>query len=345
MTDATYAAHPEPVKGQAPHDATYERSGVSLDRGDEVVRRIAAFVPGIGDFGGRFPLDVRGLQKPILIAGADGVGTKIRVHIHADRHEAAGIDLVAMNVNDVICCGARPLFFLDYIASSRLDPETIARAVKGMADGCRQAGCVLLGGETAELPGFYAPDDYDLAGFSVGLVDEPKMLGAHRVKSGDVLLGLPSSGLHSNGFSLARLVLGDDPMGSIAGRSLKDILSEPTRIYVKPALAVMEHCDVHAIAHITGGGIPGNLPRAIPDQLTAEVDYAAWKWPEIFRLIRKQGNISDDDMRKTFNLGIGMIFVLPESSVAAATTTLREFDLEPICIGLVNKSGDHENEP
>lgn len=316
---------------------TYEQSGVSIARGDEVVNRIAAFVPGIGDFGGRFPLDVAGMMKPILVAGADGVGTKIRVHIHADSHEAAGQDLVAMNVNDVVCSGARPLFFLDYVAASRLDPDTITRAVKGMAAACQESGCVLLGGETAELPGFYAPGDYDLAGFAVGLADEAKLLGPARVREGDVLLGLPSSGLHSNGFSLARAVLGDDPEGTIDGKTVKALVSEPTRLYVKPLLAVRDACDLHAAAHITGGGIPGNLPRAIPDGLVADVDWSAWERPALFQLIQEKGNVPEPDMRDTFNCGIGMILVLPESAVAAATTALATYSIAPIRIGVVRK--------
>ncbi len=314
---------------------TYEDSGVSIARGDEIVQRIAAFVPGIGDFGGRFPLDVAGMARPILVAGADGVGTKIRVHIAADRHEAAGVDLVAMNVNDVICSGARPLFFLDYVAASRLDPDTITRAVKGMAAACKESGCVLLGGETAELPGFYAPGDYDLAGFAVGLADESRLLGPHRVLAGDALLGLPSSGLHSNGFSLARAILGDDPQGEVEGRSLKDAVSEPTRLYVKPVLDVLNACDLHACAHITGGGIPGNLPRAIPAGLRPAVDWASWERPALFRLLQERGKVPENDMRDTFNCGIGMILVLPESSISSATRALAAHNIVPIRIGSV----------
>ncbi|MEK8022437.1 MAG: phosphoribosylformylglycinamidine cyclo-ligase [Candidatus Hydrogenedentota bacterium] len=299
---------------------TYEDAGVSIDRGDDVVRRIASFIPGIGDFGGRFPLDTSGCEKPILVAGADGVGTKIRVSLPAGKPESLGIDLVAMNVNDILCSGAKPLFFLDYIASSHLDPELIERLVRGMNDGCRQAGCRLLGGETAELPGFYAPGECDLAGFAVGIVDEKNILGPERVRENDVLLGLESTGLHSNGFSLARKILCPDDRA--IDRDLAERLSVPTRIYVNSILALMNRVEIHAIAHITGGGIPGNVIRAVPEGLGVIIDERAWPEPGIFREIASRGNVPIEEMRGTFNMGIGMIVLLPESEVASAKEIL-----------------------
>jgi phosphoribosylformylglycinamidine cyclo-ligase len=321
---------------------TYEKAGVSIDRGDEVVRRIQGFVSGIGDFGGRFPLDVAGMSKPVLVAGADGVGTKIRVAIDGGFHDTVGIDLVAMNVNDVLCSGAKPLFFLDYVASSRLDPDVIERVIRGIVEGCRQAGCALLGGETAEMPGFYGEGDYDLAGFAVGIVDEPKIIGPEKVREDDVLLGIPSSGLHSNGYSLARAALEskyDEPFGDATGTdgSVRDAMAAPTKIYCKAALDVVAGCEIHAAAHITGGGIPGNIVRVAPEGLGIEIDGSAWSIPPLFRLIQTTGKIPDDEMRKTFNLGIGFILVMPAASVAAATAILAKHSEQAVIVGRVVK--------
>lgn len=316
---------------------TYEDAGVSIDRGDDVVRRIASFIPGIGDFGGRFPLDLAGIRKPVLVAGADGVGTKIRISLPADKPESLGVDLVAMNVNDILCSGAKPLFFLDYIAASRLDPELIERLVRGMNEGCRQAGCRLLGGETAELPGFYAPGECDLAGFAVGLTDAEKMLGPERVREGDVLVGLESSGLHSNGFSLARKVLGDDD-GALGRTALGATLSTSTRIYVASVLSLIERVEVHAIAHITGGGIPGNVIRAVPEGWGVEIDEDAWEAPEIFRTIREKGNVPEDEMRATFNMGIGMIAIVPQCDADRARTELDRAGEKTHVIGTVTRT-------
>jgi phosphoribosylformylglycinamidine cyclo-ligase len=316
---------------------TYEKAGVSIDRGDEVVRRIQGFVAGIGDFGGRFPLDVAGMSKPILVAGADGVGTKIRIAIDGGFHDTVGIDLVAMNVNDILCSGAKPLFFLDYVASSRLDPDTIERVIRGIVDGCRQAGCALLGGETAEMPGFYGDGDYDLAGFAVGIVDEPKIIGPEKVLESDVLLGIPSSGLHSNGYSLARAALEskyDEPFGD---STVRDAMAVPTKIYCKAVLDVLAGCEVHGAAHITGGGIPGNITRIAPEGLGIEIDGSAWSIPPLFRLLQATGKIPDEEMRKTFNLGIGFILALPSASVAAATEILAKHGETAVVVGKVVK--------
>jgi phosphoribosylformylglycinamidine cyclo-ligase len=291
---------------------------VDIERGDEVVRRLRRLVPGIGDFGGRFPLDLGGIARPVLVAGADGVGTKVRIAIESGIHDTIGIDLVAMNVNDVICSGARPLFFLDYIAAARIDPAIVETIVGGMLEGCRRAECVLLGGETAEMPGIYADGDYDLAGFAVGIADAAALWGPERLREGDVLLGLASDGLHSNGYSLARQVLVrsmDEPFG---GGTVRDALRVPTRLYVKALRRLAATGDVRAAAHITGGGIPGNAIRILPDGLGLVIDRAAWEVPPLFRLIEKKGGIADEEMCKTFNMGIGMIVAIgPERSDAA----------------------------
>jgi len=313
---------------------TYEKSGVSIERGDEVVSRIKKIVPEIGDFGGFFPLELSGCKKPLLVAGADGVGTKIRIALDADLVDTIGIDLVAMNVNDVLCSGAKPLFFLDYIAAGKIDPNKIERIIKGIVAGCKISNCRLLGGETAEMPGIYTEGDYDLAGFAVGIVDEEMRLGAHKVREGDILLGLGSSGLHSNGYSLARAAMADKMTDSI-----QNLLAAPTRIYVQSVLHAIAETEIHSIAHITGGGIEGNLCRAIPKGLCAEIDSYSWSVPEIFRLIQEFGEIEEAEMRKTFNLGIGMILVLPESSVERAASLLESHGEIVRIIGKV-KSGN-----
>jgi phosphoribosylformylglycinamidine cyclo-ligase len=305
---------------------TYRDAGVDIDAGNEFVRRIAPLAratrrPGvldsIGGFGGLFGLREAGFEDPILVSGTDGVGTKLRVAIEAGIHHTVGIDLVAMCVNDVLTLGAAPLFFLDYFATGKLDSAVAAEVVGGIAEGCKEAGCALLGGETAEMPGMYADGDYDLAGFCVGAVERGRILDRERARSGDVLVGLSSSGIHSNGYSLVRRALFEelglalhDDVPTCGGR-LDEVLLTPTRIYAKATLELLgEHFDaIHGAAHITGGGLGENIPRTLPSGLEAHLDYGAWQEPPIFDLIRSAG-VGEDEMRRTFNLGIGFVLVV-----------------------------------
>ena len=306
------------------HSAAYAAAGVDIEAGyagvklmKEDVRR--TFIPGvlsdIGGFGGLFQPDTTGMEEPVLVSGTDGVGTKQRIAQLMGRHDTVGIDCVAMCVNDIVCCGARPLFFLDYIAIGKNKPEKVAALVAGVAEGCVQAGCALIGGETAEHPGTMQPEDYDLAGFSVGLVDRKKILNPNSVRPGDLIFGIPSSGIHSNGFSLVRKVfdvehadLGRD-MPEL-GNSLGEALLKPTRIYVRPVLEALKTGGIHGISHITGGGFYENIPRCLPEGVTARIEKASIPILPIFRLIQKMGDISERDMFNTFNMGIGMSLVV-----------------------------------
>lgn len=313
---------------------TYRSAGVDIEAGDEAVRRIgplarATFRPevlgGIGGFAG-FVQVPAGYREPVLVSSTDGVGTKLKVAFMADRHDTVGIDLVAMGVNDLLVHGAEPLYFLDYVGIARLDPERVEALVRGVAEGCRQAGCALIGGETAELPGLYAPGEYDLAGFAVGIVEKSAIIDGAGVKPGDVVLGLASSGLHSNGYSLARrivfdvLKLGLDATLPGTGRPVGDVLLEPTRIYVKAVLPVRG--DVHAMAHVTGGGITGNLPRVLPGRCRALVHRGAWPVPPVFATLQQAGDVVEAEMFKTFNMGIGYLLVVPPSRVSGVTAAL-----------------------
>ncbi|HEU5195028.1 MAG TPA: phosphoribosylformylglycinamidine cyclo-ligase [Methylomirabilota bacterium] len=313
---------------------TYRAAGVDIEAGDEAVRRIAplaraTFRPevlgGIGAFAGFVKLPA-GYSEPVLVSSTDGVGTKLKVAFLADRHDTVGIDLVAMSVNDLLVHGAEPLYFLDYIGIPRLDPARVEAIVRGVAEGCRQARCALIGGETAELPDLYAPGEYDLAGFAVGIVERSKILDGVAVKPGDVLLGLASSGLHSNGYSLARRVvfdvmkLGLDAVFPGTGRTVGDVLLEPTRIYVPAVLPVREH--VHAMAHITGGGITGNLPRVLPEGCRAIVRRRAWDVLPVFQALQARGGVEDAEMFRTFNMGIGYIVVVPAEKADRVTAAL-----------------------
>ena len=313
---------------------TYRAAGVDIEAGDEAVRRIAplaraTFRPevlgGIGAFAGFVKLPA-GYGEPVLVSSTDGVGTKLKVAFLADRHDTVGIDLVAMSVNDLLVHGAEPLYFLDYIGIPRLDPARVEAIVRGVAEGCRQANCALIGGETAELPDLYAPGEYDLAGFAVGIVERSKILDGAAVKPGDVLLGLASSGLHSNGYSLARRIvfdvmkLGLDAVFPGTGQTVGDVLLEPTRIYVPAVLPVREH--VHAMAHITGGGITGNLPRVLPEGCRAIVRRQAWDVPPVFQALQARGGVEDAEMFRTFNMGIGYIVVVPAEKAVRVTAAL-----------------------
>jgi phosphoribosylformylglycinamidine cyclo-ligase len=313
---------------------TYRDAGVDIDAGDELVERIKPaakrtarreVMGGLGGFGALCELPA-GYRQPVLVSGTDGVGTKLRLAIDWRRHDTVGIDLVAMCVNDIVVQGAEPLFFLDYYATGKLVVDVAADVITGIARGCEQAGCALIGGETAELPGMYHGDDYDLAGFAVGVVEKSRIIDGSKVAAGDVVLGLASSGPHSNGYSLVRKVIsvtGADLAQPVGGRPLADALMEPTRIYVKPLLALLAEHEVHAMAHITGGGITENLPRVIPDGLGARVDARAWDLPPVFRWLQDGGQIADDEMYRTFNCGIGMCVIVAAGDADAVTARLR----------------------
>ena len=329
---------PDPQATRLGVGTTYRDAGVDVEAGRAFVKGIAGLVEstrragvvgGIGGFGGVFEPDLSGMERPQLVAGADGVGTKLRVAFAAGRHDTVGIDLVAMCANDVVVTGAEPLFFLDYFATGRLDAGVGEAVVAGVAAGCRQAGCALLGGETAEMPGSYPDGEYDLAGFCVGAVDAERRLDRGRAEAGDALVGVASSGLHSNGFSLVRRVLLDD--GGLAldadpgglGRPLAEELLEPTRIYVRDVLdLVATGADVRGVAHITGGGLLENVPRMLPDGLGAAIDAGAWPEPAVFDLVRRVGGVPEDDMRGTFNLGVGLVLAVPVDQAAAVVDQL-----------------------
>ena len=303
-------------------------------------------VSGIGGFGGLFAPDLSGMTEPILVSGTDGVGTKLKLAFLLDRHNTVGIDCVAMCVNDVICCGAKPLFFLDYIACGKNVPERIADIVSGVADGCVQSGAALIGGETAEMPGFYPANEYDLAGYCTGIVDRKKIIDNTTMQPGDVVIALPSSGVHSNGFSLVRKVFDVEncdltsPRAELGGKSLGDALIAPTKIYVKPILALLEKVAVRGISHITGGGFYENIPRSVPDGLTAVIDRKSVRVLPIFDLIAKTGNISERDMFNTFNMGVGMSVVVPEKEVDTALSILKDAGEDAYVIGRIERGAE-----
>ena len=318
------------------HSASYAAAGVNIEAGYEGVRLMKqhvqrTFIPGvvsdIGGFGGLFRPELTGMKDPVLVSGTDGVGTKQRIAQLMGIHNTVGIDCVAMCVNDIVCCGAKPLFFLDYIAIGRNEPEKVAALVSGVAEGCVQAGCALIGGETAEHPGTMQPEDYDLAGFSVGIVDQDKILRKASVCEGDVILGLPSSGIHSNGYSLVRKVFDVEHVSLEArveelGMTLGEALLTPTRIYVKPVLAALETGSVHGISHITGGGFYENIPRCLPDGYQARIEKAAIPVLPIFHILQERGGIPDRDMFNTFNMGIGMSLVVSADQTDAVKAVL-----------------------
>ena len=317
---------------------TYKDAGVDVERGYEAVKRMKQHVQrtfdenvlgGLGSFGGFYSIENEGLKKPVLVAGTDGVGTKLKLAFLMDKHDTVGIDCVAMCVNDIVCGGAAPMFFLDYIACGKNHPARIADIVSGITEGCRQAECALVGGETAEMPGFYPEEEYDLAGFSVGLVDEEKIIDGKKLAQGDVLIGLASSGVHSNGFSLVRKIFDVEhadlktPRDDLGGKSLGEALLAPTRIYVKAVKALLKGgVDVHAVSHITGGGFYENVPRMMTDGLTAQIHLDSFPRLPIFDLIQKTGNIPERDMYNTFNMGIGMVLALPAAQAALALEIL-----------------------
>lgn len=331
------------------HSQAYAAAGVDIEagyKGVQLMKRhvertsIPGVVSGIGGFGGLFAPDISGMEEPILVSGTDGVGTKIRVAQLMDRHDTIGVDCVAMCVNDIICCGAKPLFFLDYIAIGKNDPEKVASIVSGVAEGCVQAGCALIGGETAEHPGVMAAHDYDLAGFAVGIVDKEKMLDPSMVAAGDVIISLQSSGLHSNGFSLVRKALDVehaklDEWSEELGGELGGVLLQPTQIYVKPVLSAMEAAQIHGVSHITGGGFYENIPRCLPKGMTAKIDKSALRIDPIFRMIQRLGNIPERDMFNTFNMGTGMALIVDKNDADKVRTLLLAAGQAPRIIGEV----------
>jgi phosphoribosylformylglycinamidine cyclo-ligase len=321
---------------------TYAQAGVDIDAGDALVEAIKPFakrtmrpevLAGIGGFGALCELPKK-YKQPVLVSGTDGVGTKLKLAFKWNRHDTVGIDLVAMSVNDILTSGAEPLFFLDYFGCGKLDPKVAQRVIKGIATGCQEAGCALIGGETAEMPGMYPEGEYDLAGFCVGVVEKDRIIDARAVAPGDVLLGLASSGPHSNGYSLIRRIVGDEPLSS----NLADSLMEPTRIYVKPLLKLLAAMPVRGLAHITGGGLVGNVPRALPAGTRAVIKKAAWQRPEIFGWLQQSGKVPEEEMWRVFNCGIGMVVILPRDKVQMARMLLeREGELVHE-IGTIEKS-------
>ena len=330
------------------HSESYAAAGVDVTAGYEAVERIkpmveSTYIPGVmgtlGGFGGMFAPDLAGMKKPVLVSGTDGVGTKLKLAFLMDQHDTVGIDCVAMCVNDIICVGAKPLFFLDYIACGKNVPEKIAQIVSGVAEGCVQSGAALIGGETAEMPGFYPVDEYDLAGFSVGVVDKAKVFDKTKIQPGDVILGLPSSGVHSNGFSLVRKVLDVEhtdlkaPVEALGGKSLGETLLTPTRIYVKSILALMEKVTIKSVSHITGGGFYENIPRSLPQGMTAKIKEADVPVLPIFDLIQAKGNIPRREMFNTFNMGIGMTVVVAKEEADQAMAALQAAGETPVRLG------------
>ena len=336
---------------------SYRAAGVDITAGYKAVElmkkhiartRNEGCVDDVGGFGGCFGLNLAGMEEPVLVSGTDGCGTKVKLAILMDKHDTIGIDAVAMCVNDIICCGAKPLFFLDYIACGKNIPEKIAEIVSGVAEGCVQSGAALIGGETAEHPGMMPVEDYDLAGFAVGIVDKKKIIDKNRMKPGDVVIGLASTGSHSNGFSLCRKVFDIDSnpdslyeaREELGGKSIAETLLTPTKIYVKSILALLEKVDVRGISHITGGGFYENIPRSIPDGLGAKIDKSAVKVLPIFDLIAKTGNIPERDMFNTYNMGVGMSVVVPAAEAETALEILRANGEDAYVIGEIVESGD-----
>ncbi len=334
---------------------SYKEAGVDITAGYKAVelmkKHIARTITSgvcsdVGGFGGLFELDLTGINKPVLVSGTDGVGTKLKMAFLTDKHDTVGIDCVAMCVNDVICCGAKPLFFLDYIACGKNIPERIADIVKGVSEGCVQSGAALIGGETAEMPGFYPVDEYDLAGFAVGVVDKDKIIDNKQMKEGDVIIALPSTGVHSNGFSLVRKVFDVEnsdiktPLAELGGKSVAETLLTPTRIYVKPVLALLDEVKVKGISHITGGGFYENIPRSIPDGLGAKIKKSDVKVLPIFKLIQKIGNITERDMFNTFNMGVGMSIVVAKEDVEKSLEILKKAGEDAYVVGEIIKSSD-----
>ena len=338
------------------HSASYAAAGVNIEAGYEGVRLMKkhvarTMIPGVvsdlGGFGGLFTPDIKEMAEPTLVMGTDGVGTKQRIAQLMDKHDTVGIDCVAMCVNDIVCCGAKPITFLDYIAIGKNDPEKVATLVSGVAEGCVQAGCALIGGETAEHPGTMKADDYDLAGFAVGIVDKSKVIDQSKMSVGDVVLALPSSGCHSNGYSLVRKVFDVENADlnkyyEELGTTLGEALLTPTVIYVKPVLAAIEAAEVHGVSHITGGGFYENIPRCIPDGLCAKISKKDIKVPAIFNLLQREGNIPERDMYNTYNMGVGMALIVSRETLEAAKAALAAQGCESYVIGEIISDSDRK---
>jgi len=333
---------------------TYAEAGVDIEEGALAVEKMKGYVKetftkgvlgGLGGFGGLFELDLEGYKKPVLVSGTDGVGTKLKIAILADKHDTVGIDLVAMCVNDILVQGAKPLFFLDYIATGRLESDKVADLVKGIAEGCKQSDAALIGGETAEMPGFYGDNEYDMAGFTVGIVDKDKMIDGSTIKEGHVLVGLPSTGVHSNGYSLVRRLFFDklgysvDTVIDELGGTVGDALITPTKIYVKPVLEVLKTVDVKGMVHVTGGGFIENIPRVLPEGLGVDINLGSWDMPALFPFMQREGNIEVREMYKTFNMGIGFIMVVEENEVDNLIKTVEGLGEKAFAIGKV-KAGE-----
>jgi phosphoribosylformylglycinamidine cyclo-ligase len=331
---------------------TYKKSGVDIDEGDKFVRMISpmarkTFRPevmaDIGSFNALFKLDTRKYKAPVLVSGTDGVGTKLKIASMMDRHDTVGIDLVAMCVNDILTSGAEPLFFLDYFATGRLKAGKAAEVVKGIVKGCTEAGCSLIGGETAEMPGFYARDEYDLSGFAVGVVDRNKIINGSGIKEGDAIIGIASNGLHSNGFSLVRKIFFDVKKTDVSaylpeiGAKLGNELLKPTRIYVKAFLSLRDAVKIKGMAHITGGGVPGNIPRILPEGMRAVIQSRSWPVPRIFSLIQKLGNVPEYDMQRTFNMGVGYVMIVPKRRAGDAVSMLNHSGYNAFIIGKIER--------
>lgn len=334
---------------------SYKEAGVDITAGYRSVEMMKQHIAktmvfgntsDVGGFGGLMELDTEGMEKPVLVSGTDGVGTKLKMAFLLDKHDTVGIDCVAMCVNDIICVGAKPLCFLDYIACGKNNPEKIAMIVKGVSDGCVQSESALVGGETAEMPGFYPEDEYDLAGFAVGIVDKNNVLDKNNVKEGDVLIALPSSGVHSNGFSLVRKVFDVEsadiskPASELGGKSIGEVLLTPTKIYVKPVLALLKEVKVKSIAHITGGGFYENIPRSLPEGLGAVIKREDIKVLPIFDLIAKEGNIPERDMFNTFNMGVGMTIIVSKDDIDKTIKVLKENGEDAYVLGTISKSDE-----
>lgn len=331
---------------------SYKAAGVDITAGYKAVELMKKHIKrtenegvcsDVGGFGGLFVPNISGMKQPVLVSGTDGVGTKLKIAFIMDKHDTVGIDCVAMCVNDIVCCGAKPLFFLDYIACGKNVPEKIADIVSGIAEGCVQSGCALIGGETAEMPGFYPEDEYDLAGFSVGMVDKEKIIDKNSIKAGDVIIGLRSSGVHSNGFSLVRKIFDVEkrdmfvPVAELGGKSLGETLLTPTRIYVKPVSALLEKVTVKGISHITGGGFFENIPRSLPDGIGAKIEKKNVPVLPVFEMLMREGGISERDMFNTFNMGVGMTIVVSEAEADEAVNVLRMSGEEPVILGETKK--------
>jgi len=331
---------------------SYKEAGVDIDLANQIVKKIKPLIGktsipgvlnGIGGFGGLFSLTGQKYQEPVLVSGTDGVGTKLKIAFTLNKHDTIGIDLVAMSVNDIITCGAKPLFFLDYISIGKISKEVVVNLIKGITEGCKMANCALLGGETAEMPGFYPEGEYDLAGFAVGIVEKSKIIDGRKIKEGDSVIGIASNGLHSNGFSLARKVLLESNKYKIEnkvssfGEYLGEELLRPTKIYVHPVLHLLEKYKILGIAHITGGGIVENIPRILPERVSVQINQKSWPKPPIFPLIQKEGEISDEEMYRTFNMGIGMVLIVLQNDALKVINELKMIRYDSYIIGKVIK--------